>query len=262
MSDALRYEWVRLRTLRSTYWLTGLSIVIAALLGLFALTFTGSKAFTIVDYGDLIEGGPGTALLSIFMGLIGVFSIGHEYRYGTIRPTLGAIPSRTHLMAAKVLVVIAYSLVVGFVCLVVRYLVAWLILGSKLTDLGLFPNPMGRVFVGILGYVAVYALVGFAFASLSRSIPAAIVTLVVFPLVFENVIRGLLTIDALKSIRGAAKFLPFSAGSQVYSHNVLDSGVPSGFRELPGPWGGALIFVVFMLILLAAAWTLFEKRDA
>ncbi|MDX6226635.1 MAG: type transport system permease protein [Frankiales bacterium] len=262
MSDALRYEWVRLRTLRSTYWLTGLSIVIAGLLGLFALTFTGSKPFTVIDYGDLIEGGPGTALLSIFMGLIGVFSIGHEYRYGTIRPTLGAIPSRTHLMAAKVLVVIAYSLVVGFVCLIVRYLVAWLILGSKLTDLGLFPHPMGRVIGGILGYVAVYALVGFAFASLSRSIPAAIVTLVVFPLVFENVIRGLLTINALKSIRGIAKFLPFSAGSQVYSHNVLDSGVPSGFRELPGPWGGALIFFVFMLILLGAAWALFEKRDA
>ena len=34
MRSALRYEWVRLRTLRSTWWLTGLSLLIAGLLGL------------------------------------------------------------------------------------------------------------------------------------------------------------------------------------------------------------------------------------
>jgi len=259
MTDALRYEWVRLKTLRSTYWITGLSLLVCIL---FALTALGKNgALTVDDYGDLMTGG-GVALSSIFLGLIGVFSIGHEYRYNTIRPTLSAIPRRSVLMAAKTIVVLVYVGAVILVCQIVTYLECWIILGSRLTTLGLFPSPMGRVWIGTIGYVTVVALVGLALSGLLRSMPAAIVTLILFPLLVENLIKGLLTIDALKSIRPIAKFLPFTAGQQIFSYQPIDSKTPSGFREVPAPWTGAIIFIVFMSILLALSWTLFEKRDA
>ena len=34
MIDALRFEWVRIRTLRSTYWLIGLAVLLSAVVAL------------------------------------------------------------------------------------------------------------------------------------------------------------------------------------------------------------------------------------
>ena len=115
MRGALRYEWMRLRTLRSTWWLTGLSLLIAGLLGLSALGLKGT--LTVVNYGDILTGGGGGAVFldSILLSMIGVFAIGHEYRYGTIRPTLSALPRRSTVLAAKVLIVTGYVFVVALI---------------------------------------------------------------------------------------------------------------------------------------------------
>jgi ABC-2 type transport system permease protein len=262
MKDALRYEWMRLHTLRSTWWLTGLSLLIAGLLGLTALGDKG--VLTVVNYGDLVTGGGGGAifLVAILLSIIGVFAIGHEYRYGTIRPTLSALPRRSAVFAAKVLVTTAYVAVVTLVCLVLRYAIAVIILGHRLLDLGLFPTPMARVWLGSLVYTVIFVLVGFALGGLFRSIPAAIVTVIVLPLVAENVIRGLLGLHVFHAIRGLAKALPFSSGAQIFSYQSVDSGRSAGFTALPSPVDGLLVFLGFLVVVLGLSWVLFEKRDA
>lgn len=261
MTDALRYEWVRLRTLRSTYWLTGIALLVGGLLALPALSLTSHPVLSQQDYGDIITGGGGGAifLVSIFLGLLGVFAIGHEYRYGTIRPTLCAIPRRSTLMAAKLLVVMAWTAVVAVLVQALRFFICWLILGSKWTAHP-FDGVNGRLWIGSLGYIVVFALIGLALAGLFRSMPGAIVTLIVMPLIAENLIHGLLTIHALRSIRGLGKVLPFSAGAQIMSYPSPDGNGLAG--QLVGPWAGAFIFIGFLCILMALAWTLFERRDA
>jgi ABC-2 type transport system permease protein len=261
MADALRYEWVRLRTLRSTYWLTGIALLVGGLLALPALALTDNAKLSQKDYGDIITGGGGGAifLVSIFLGLIGVFAIGHEYRYGTIRPTLCAIPRRSALMAAKVALVLVWVALVGILVQALRFFICWLILGSKFTAHP-FDGVNPRLWVGSIGYMVVFTLVGLALAGLFRSMPAAIVTLIVMPLIAENLIHGLLTIHALRSLRGLGKILPFSNGAQIMSYPSPDGNGLSG--QLVGPWAGAAIFVGFLCILMALAWTLFERRDA
>lgn len=264
MSNALRYEWVRLRTLRSTYWLTGLALLVAGLLALPALGLTSNTehpSLTEQDLGDLITGGGGGAILliSIFLGLIGVMAIGHEYRYSTMRPTLSALPRRSVLMTAKLIVVLAWVTVFAIVAQALRFLVIWLILGSKFTaGHHLFSGEYARLWVGSIGFVMVYALIGLAFAGLFRSMPAAIVTLIVMPLIAENLIRALLQIHALHAIRPLGKVMPFAAGLRVmhYGSEVAFKG------EEVAPWTGALIYVVFLCIVLGISWALFEKRDA
>jgi ABC-2 type transport system permease protein len=261
MTDALRYEWVRLRTLRSTWWLIGLALVPALLLELHALAIHGSVS--LIDYGDIMTaGGLGAFLVVILLAMIGVFAIGHEYRYGTIRPTLTALPQRSTVMTAKVLVVLAVVVVVTLLCEIGQYLVALSILGHRLLDLGLFPGPMARVWIGIAVYNGIFALVGLALAGLFRNIPAAIVTIILFPLVIENVIRGLLTISALHSIRGLGKVLPFSAGQQIFSYQPVPSDAPAGFAAVPSPGIGLLVFLIFLGLVLGLSWALFERRDA
>jgi ABC-2 type transport system permease protein len=261
MTDALRFEWVRLRTLRSTWWLTILTIGFSAVLSLHALAI---KDVTVFDYADLLTGNQGIFdfMLAVLLGMIGIFAIGHEYRYGTIRPTLSAIPRRSVLMAAKVVVVAGYVAAVAIVAHVVRYLVALAILGRPFADLGLFPETMGRIWFGVCIYMVVYALVGLALSALFRNIPAALVTLIVFPLVGENIIRALLTLKAFSSIKGVAKILPFSAGDQIFSFQSFDSRGGGGFGEVPSPYVGLAIFIAFLGIVMGLAWLLFEKRDA
>jgi ABC-2 type transport system permease protein len=261
MRDALRYEVVRLRTLRSTWWLTAIAFVIAGLLGLPALSVKGDA--TITDYGDVVTGGGGAVfLVAIMLSLIAIFAIGHEYRYGTIRPTLSALPRRSSLMSAKVIVVAGYVLVIALLSTVLRYVVSLIILGHRLSRLGLFPTPMARVWIGSILYTAVFALVGLAVAALFRNIPAAIVTVIVLPVIAENVIRGLLSLHVFHGIRGLAKLMPFSSGAQVFSYGPADDSGGAGFNALPAPWNGFFIFFGFLAIVLAIAWALFERRDA
>ena len=263
MRGALRYEWVRLRTLRSTWWLSGLSLLVAALLGLPALGLKGT--LTVVNYGDVLTGGGGFSVLlvSILLSMIGIFAVGHEYRYGTIRPTLSALPRRSNVLAAKVVVVTGYVFVVALAALVLRYVVAVLILGHRLLDLGLFPSPMARVWVGAVAYTVIVVLVGLALAGLFRNIPAAIVTVILLPLLVETILRGLLTLHVFHSIRGFAKALPFTSGLQILRYQPVDNGGGgSGSQGLPSPVDGLLIFVVFLALVLGLSWFLFEKRDA
>lgn len=261
MSDALRYEWVRLRTLRSTWWLSAAALVISILLALPALSVTGP--LSVSDYASVMTGGDGgVMLIAIVAGLIAVFSLGHEYRHGTIRPTLTALPRRSVVLAAKAIVVLAYAACLAAVAQIVRYIVALLIWGHRLTYLGLFPSPLGRIWIGVIAYIVVFALIGLGLAGLFRNTPGPIVVLIVVPLVIENVIRGLLSLDALSSIRGLGKVLPFSAGARVFSYGESNGGGPAGFNELPSPGVGLLIFVVFLAIVLALTWLSFDRRDA
>jgi ABC-2 type transport system permease protein len=262
MKGALRYEWMRLRTLRSTWWLTGLSLLIAGLLGLPALSLKGP--LSVQDYGNILTGGGGGAvfLVAILLSMIGVFAIGHEYRYGTIRPTLSALPRRSIVVAAKVLVVTGYVFVVALISLVLRYLIDVAILGHRLLRLGLFPTPMARVWIGSIVYTVIFALVGFALAGLFRNIPAAIVTVILLPLLVETILRGLLGLRVFHSIRGFAKALPFSSGAQIFSYPSTDPNSGPDLRGLPSPIDGLLVFLAFLAIVLGLSWFLFEKRDA
>jgi len=165
-------------------------------------------------------------------------------------------------MSAKLLVVSAYVLVVTVLCELLRYAICLIILGHRLSRLGLFPGPMARVWVGSVLYTAVFALVGLALGALFRNIPAAIVIVIVMPLIAENLIRLLLSVHVFHGIRGLAKLLPFSAGEQVFRYGPIDRSAGGAFNEMPGPWAGFFIFAGFLAIVLSISWVLFERRDA
>jgi ABC-type transport system involved in multi-copper enzyme maturation permease subunit len=238
-----------------------MALALSVLMGLPALSVTGPVS--VDDYATIMTGGDGgVILIAILAGLLGVFSLGHEYRHGTIRPTLTALPRRLFVLAAKAIVVLAFVACLAAVAQILRYIVALLIWGHRLTDLGLFPGPLGRIWIGVIAYIVVFALVGLGLAGLFRSTPGPIVALIAVPLIVENVIRALLSIDALSPIRGVAKVLPFSAGARVFSHDTSQNLGPAGFGEVPSPNIGLFIFVVFLAIVLALTWVLFERRDA
>lgn len=79
MTDALRYEWVRIRTLRSTYWLVGLGLLLTAAVAFIIAFATRNEPADTQIVGNVMTGGGAFAtILPIFMAIIGIFATGHE----------------------------------------------------------------------------------------------------------------------------------------------------------------------------------------
>ena len=138
MTAALAYEWTRIRTIRSTYWLSAIALVFGV--GLSFLVSMGphfSLGSANPPAASEPEGlGQGIAtqfavfgvpyFVAYVLAMIACSRWGHEYRHGMIRATLTALSSRTAAWTAKFLVVGAWVVVVALVTVLTSLLVGWL----------------------------------------------------------------------------------------------------------------------------------------
>ncbi len=272
MRAALAYEWMRLRTIRSTYWLIGLCWG-------FQLLWTMVIAWRLPSSGPLSGGedtiasmltlgassGIAPLLMAYVVGIVGVFSMGHEYRHGMIRATLTAVPSRTAVFSAKVITIgiVAAGVAVGSILIGLLSAVTF---GVDLPD----GSAIGKLTLGVVLFVVLFTWTGFAYAALIRNQTAAVAMLMLIPSVVESIIRAVvLSIKAASddpSGKGGGvtilKYLPYDAGGQLYTRASIND-LFSFFGYHPfHALGGGIVFGVFTAVLLAASYALFIRRDA
>lgn len=269
IGTGLRYEWMRLRTLRSTWWLTATALTLYLLSGLNALfqrpaspgggilsaDFIGTSA----TLGAEITLVPVIGVLGAFIGL---FAFGHEFRYATIRLTLVALPNRWRVFVAKAVVTAAWALGIAVVGLALVVLFAFANPWQQVTSASLAWEPFGRAVCAHLALVVLWDLAAVSLACLVRNLPAAVALLLVWPLLLEKILALLLrTVSALHPIAFLAPLLPFGAGER--SVAVLlptgGSGLLSG-GDL-GPLGGLGVFAVFVLALAGVSLAAFRRAD-
>ena len=109
MTGALRYEWVRIRTIGSTYWFYGIAVGITVLitgLVIWGVNSSLPEDFNVEEATTWVVTGLGSGsfvpvLAAPFCAAVGVLAMGHEYRYGTNKATLTAIPDRSAVLTAK-----------------------------------------------------------------------------------------------------------------------------------------------------------------
>ena len=267
MTGVLRYEWVRITTIRSTWLITASALVLSFgfswLIG-YGIASEGEAGGLLASSAAVITQGASTGfapvLVAYLMGLIGVFSMGHEYRHGMIRATLTAAPRRWQVLVAKVVLVLGWSLVVAVLCLALGVLAGQLTVG----DLGFTftGGDMPRVMLGYLLYVMLFTVGGLAIAAVVRSQAAALGLLLLIPLVIENVLRLVITLPAaFDDIEWVVRYFPFDAGTRMLVLFPLNEGGPIGPPPL-GPVPGGATYAVFTAVLLAAGGLLFARRDA
>ena len=98
-----------------------------------------------------------------------------------------------------------------------------------------------------------FVLTCFGLGLLIRSTPAAVAVLILWPLVAENLIGGLLTVAG---VDGAFKWMPYQAG---FNLGNPDAGQNA---DTLGRWTGGLYFLAVVLAVTAVgAWST-SKRDA
>ena len=96
-----------------------------------------------------------------------------------------------------------------------------------------------------------FALFGLGIALIVRSTPASIAVLVLWPLLIESVIGGLLSLVGADTV---AEWLPYQAGTTLFE--LQPDGDPFG-RIV-----GGLVFATFVVLVIAVGSTLTARRDA
>lgn len=272
MTEALRYEWMRIRTVRSTYWLTGLALAFCVAVSV-AVSWAMVATFGTPEgptEQDLREVGPwlGTQFaragapyfVAYLLAMIGILSWGHEYRHGMVRATLTALRSRSAVWVAKYVVAVVWVAVTVAVGYLLAVAVGSMFLSGKGVDLwnGVTYAGLGRAVL----YAVLLAALAMAFTGLVRNQTAALVLLFIWPLAVENIITLVFFIvPGLRDHTELTRFLPFAAGGRIVDDNLFAAG-ESLFGN-PMSWvGGALIFGGLTLALMAASAVLFRERDA
>jgi ABC-2 type transport system permease protein len=262
MLDALRYEWTRLTTLRSTYWLTGIGVLCALAIPVIAGIAVSDQPLDQITTAAGLNGGAafGIPFLAVFMAIIGIFSTGHEYRHGTIQPTLTALPQRSRLILAKILVVSVVTVAVTVFSVALNALTLLVFWGDVP---GLFEDPLRSALLGYVVYTLIYTLSGLGLGLLFRGVPSALVVIFLAPLIIENLIFGLSFLPAADWLVPVVRFLPFSSGARLMQVDMTEMTGP-GMPDFDyfGRWGSGAVFAIFAAVIITAAWTLFKKRDA
>lgn len=252
--DAVRSEWVKLRTLRSTYWsLLSAAVLVMGLGAVFAFAYASSYAAASPSEKATFD--PTTISLSgvwfgqLAIGVLGVLTITAEYASGTIRSSLAAVPRRGRILAAKATVFAGVTLVIGEAASFAAFFIGQPILASKAPHASLGDPGVLRAVVGAGLYLATLALISVAIGTLIRHTAGAI-TAMVAAFFAVPTIMGSLPEDWQRSV---AQWLPTNAGSSLWIVQHIDHSLT--------PWTGFGVFLAYTAAILFATFALFARRD-
>jgi ABC-2 type transport system permease protein len=252
LTNIVRSEWTKLRTVRSTYWTAiaaGLATIGIAVLG--ATEYVRSFDPTKLDGFDaanfILQG---LYVAQIALGALGVLTITGEYASGMIRTTLTAVPQRRVVIALKGLVYLVAMVIVGEILSFTTFGIGQAILHSKHAGVSLSDPGVLHVVVGGGLYIASVGLLAFALGTLVRRTAGALASF------FGVLFLPSALIDLLpNSWRTAAiKFAPANAGTQVLNRWRL--------HDMLGPWQGLGVLTLYGLVILLGALFLLGRRDA
>lgn len=270
MRAAFAYEWVRIRTLRSTWWLTGLALAFGVGVSwLFAWAIAREFSQSGVQGEDLEGLGAGVvtqlaasgeipSVVCFVLAMLGVFAWGHEYRHGMIRASLTALNSRTALWVAKYVVVAVWVATVAFVTLVISGLIGVVYLQDYIN---VFNGETWSIIGRQVLYGVLLAWIAMAFTAATRSQAFALTMIFLWPLLIESLFElFFFLVPGLDDDTELLRFLPFDAGNRMVA--VIGDDATSTFGEPLSALGGTIVFGGLAVALMVASFTLFHKRDA
>jgi ABC-2 type transport system permease protein len=247
----LSSEWIKLWTIRSTWWTMLALVVLGA--GLTTLICWGNAEWLASPEADESPGSFitwGMMIAQVCAVIVGVLTVTSEYGTGMIRTTLAATPSRGRVMAAKAVVVTGLLLVVGTVTALLGYLGGNWFLDREGIGLPLEGDVLRSMYGSGL-FLAGLGLFSLAVGFLVRHTAAAIS--IVLALVF--VIGNMVILVPGDFGIFLERVMPGNAGG------ALASPVPFN-PDLLDPWPSFMIFAAETAAILGVAWNLLRRRDA
>jgi ABC-2 type transport system permease protein len=257
VTEALRAEWIKLRTLTSTAWL---------LIGAIAVTVGVSAAIAAGTHQSAGGGGPDPtklALTGIDLGqavvaVLAVLAISEEYGTGMIRATLTAIPRRPTVLGAK-----AANLVVLTLAASVPAVAGCLVAGRLMLPADGLGPAHGYALVSIAHaatlraasgsviYLSLIALLALGVATTVRDTAVSIG--IVLALLYAPLLLAQAVSDPLR--RHIEQVAPMTAGLAVQATTNLSN-------QPISPWAGLGVLAAWAVACLLIGGLLLQRRDA
>lgn len=242
--DVLAAEWLKLRSVRSTYLTLLIAVVGAVGIGLFAAARAKTDSR---GYFDAVETSmSGVVIAQLAFGVLGALAITPEYTTGMIRTTFAAVPRRRLVLAAKAAVAGLVALVVGEAIAFGAFFGGQAELSSVHLNVGLGDPGVLRAVLGAGFYLFVMALVGLCLGTIIRHTAGAIAAV------------GVIFIEPLFMLTGFPAWLKDSvlwwAGQAIMSSRPR-SGYPSAGL-------GFAVCGVYAVLAFALATFMITRRDA
>lgn len=242
MTDQLLSE---LRKMRSTRTNLGLLAGMVALILLSVLingfVLSEAELRNHDNQHTLLSAGTSGAL---FAALIGVMAITSEFRHGTIRPTFVVTPHRTRVIAAKVLSSLLMGVLFGLAAIGLSFGLGYAVLAARGIPLALETNHIVLLVFGTLAMTALWAEFGVGLGAVIRNQVFAVITLIVWSMVVDGLLRAL--------VPDVGRFTPVGASDAL----------TAGYEDyLLSPAAGGLLLIAYVALFAAAGSLLVARRD-
>ena len=162
--------------------MVGLILLFSLLTGLLTKE---PQLLTTEDQRELLGIG---SFAGVFSALAGIMLVTSEYRYGTIRPTFLFTPRRSRVLARKVAAGILAGVVFGIAGEALGFGIGYACLAGRGIDYALDGRQTALLLVGTVAATALWGGIGVALGAIVRSQVAAIIGLLAWGFVAENLL--------------------------------------------------------------------------
>ncbi len=236
-------ELLKLRTTRTFYGLMGSAVALIVIISAIAAA-VGTFSSSDMPGEDLLSIAGLAGLFALVAGVIGVTS---EFRHGTITPSLLVEPQRLRLLSAK----LAAQIIVGLLLGALAYILSAVLIAGILSGRGI-PTDwstgdwVGAVIGGMIA-TALYGVLGLGVGALLRNQAGAIVVVLAWIFVIENLLSIIPHFAIDKYGLGG------TAGALAMTNNGVDHPL--------GQVSAGLLLLLYTAVLVAAGAIVLRRRD-
>jgi ABC-2 type transport system permease protein len=215
MMHALAAEFRKLWTTRTGLWVTALSVVLAATIAILAAALSDPES-------DAVDNLVQTVAFSaewgyIFSAVLGIIGLTGEYRHMTVTPTFLSVPRRGVVVTVKLVTYLLWGAVIGLLNTLVATVLSMSIMASRdFGDVSLSMDAVQNSITGAIISVAIFGVIGVGLGALLRNQIGAIVVLLAFLFIIQNLLL-------IPAIRSAYKFMPGALAGVITGADTGDS---------------------------------------
>ncbi len=240
--NQLRAELLKIRSTRTTIGLLLGLIALALLFIILTCTLSPmSQLLTEQNQLSLLSFG---SIAGVFSALAGIMLFTSEYRFGTIRPTLLFSPSRRRLMATKITAGALSGLVFGVIGEGLVFSIGMMILKIRGVSIVMSGANIAELLVGAVVGTALWGVIGVAVGAVFPNQVGAVISLLAWGFVVENLVFGFLP--------KLGRFLPVHAADAMMGQIEP--------KLLPGDVG-TIILIAWCFALAGVGVVLLKRRD-
>jgi ABC-2 type transport system permease protein len=238
----IKAELLKVRSTRTTL---GLVLGMIALILLFTL-LTGlisniSALSEVNNQRNLLSLG---SIAGIFSALAGALLVTSEFRFGTIRPTFLFTPRRSRVLTAKLVAGLLAGLAFGVIGEGIGFAIDYAILASRGITLVLSGGEIALLVGGTLAATALWAGIGVGFGAIVRNQVGAVIGLLAWGFIVDNVLFGL--------VPSVGRFMPTRAQEALIGLKT---------DHVLSPAAGGLVLVAWVAALAIIGLPLLARRD-